>query len=169
MIFNKIRNKFQLKFKDRASAANILGEALKDLISDEKGRQKYLVLGIPRGGVIIADVIARKLSCEFGVVISRKLCAPHNRELAIGAIVEDGTTYLNELIVTELKISPEYIENEKFRQLEEIKKMSSLYCSDNKFLEYAGNITFNNRNIILADDGAVHRVYNNCCSQMDKS
>ena len=41
-------------------------------------------------------------------MISRKLCAPHNREVAIGAIVEDGTTYLNHLIVTELKISPIY-------------------------------------------------------------
>ena len=59
MIFNKIRKKFKLKFKDRTSAAS--RGSLKDSISDEKGRQKYLVLGIPRGGVTIADVIAREL------------------------------------------------------------------------------------------------------------
>ncbi|MBD0360783.1 MAG: hypothetical protein ICV56_08755, partial [Nitrososphaeraceae archaeon] len=88
-------SKFQVQLKDRANAANILGEALKDVIKKEQERKDHsIVLGIPRGGVIIADIIAKKLSCEFDIIIPRKLHAPHNEELAIGAVMEDGTTYL---------------------------------------------------------------------------
>ena len=80
MIFSKIRHKFQLKFKDRESAGNILGEALKDVI--KKGeRENSFVFGIPRGGVIIAEAIARSLNCRFDLIISRKLRAPHNPKL----------------------------------------------------------------------------------------
>ena len=105
MIFESISNKFQLRLKDRANAANILGEALRDVIGSRQEQTKdTFILGIPRGGVVIADIIARKLSCKFDIIIPRKLRAPHNEELAIGAIMEDGTTYLNEVIVKELGI-----------------------------------------------------------------
>ena len=62
-------------------------------------------MGIPRGGVVIADIIAKKLGCQFDIVIPRKLRAPDNEELAIGAVMEDGTTYLNDDIVRTLGIS----------------------------------------------------------------
>jgi predicted phosphoribosyltransferase len=129
MIFDKISDKFRLKLNDRAAAANILGESLKDTIKKEEDRKKGIVLGIPRGGVIIADIIARKLSAEFNIIIPRKLRSPHNKEVAIGAVMEDGTTYLNELIVRELEISPEYIEKEKSLQLDEIRHRTLLYHS----------------------------------------
>src|SRR5919205_4078070 len=115
-IFDRISNKFQLKLKDRAAAANILGEALKDVIKNEEERKDSIVLGIPRGGVIVGDIIARKLSCKFDIIIPRKLRAPHSEELAIGAIMEDGTTYLNSTLVKELEISQEYLEKEKAYQ-----------------------------------------------------
>jgi predicted phosphoribosyltransferase len=86
MIFDKISDKFRLKLNDRAAAANILGESLKDTIKKEEDRKKSIVLGIPRGGVIIADIIARKLSAEFNIIIPRKLRSPHNKEVAIGAV-----------------------------------------------------------------------------------
>jgi len=106
MIFSRITHRFQLKFKDREAAGNILGESLKNLIIKEE-RKNYLVFGIPRGGVIIGWTIANKLSCDFGIIIPRKLHAPNNQELAIGAIMEDRTTYLNETLVKELGISHE--------------------------------------------------------------
>jgi hypoxanthine phosphoribosyltransferase len=59
MIFESISSKFQLKLKDRANAANILGEALKDVIKDKEERNASIVLAIPRGGVIVGDIIAR--------------------------------------------------------------------------------------------------------------
>jgi putative phosphoribosyl transferase len=153
MIFNSISNKFQLKFKDRESAGNILSEALKAIIKKEE-RKNTLVLGIPRGGVITASIIARKLCCEFDIIIPRKLRAPSNEELAIGAIMGDGTTYLNEMIVKDLKISTKYIQEEKLRQLEEIKRRASLYCHGNRESTKFNNFNFNNKTIILVDDGA---------------
>lgn len=65
-----------------------------------------IVLGIPRGGVITADIVARKLSvAEFDIVIPRKLTDPDNKEQAIGAIMEDGTTYLDEQLISDFQIS----------------------------------------------------------------
>jgi putative phosphoribosyl transferase len=149
MIFESISSKFQLKLKDRANAANILGEALKDVIRDKEERKAAIVLAIPRGGVIVGDNIARKLSCKFDIIIPRKLRAPHNEELAIGAIMEDGTTYLNDILVKELEISQEYIEKEKAKQIQEIRRRSSLYRNSEEKYELR-----NNKYVILADDGA---------------
>ena len=153
MIFNSISNKFQLKFKDRESAGNILSESLKTIIKKEE-RKNTLVLGIPRGGVIIADIIARKLCCKFDIIIARKIRAPSNKELSIGAIMGDGTTYLNKMIVKDLQISTKYIEDEKLRQLEEIKHRYSLYCFGNREFTKLNNINFSNKTIILVDDGS---------------
>lgn len=153
MIFTRIHNKFQLKFKNRESAGNILSEALKTIIKKDE-RKNTLVLGIPRGGVIIADIIARKLCCECDIIIPRKIRAPSDEELAIGGIMGDGTTYINETIVKDLEISTKYIQDEKLRQLEEIKRRTSLYCLGNKEFAKFNNINFSNKTIVLVDDGA---------------
>ena len=84
--------------RDRTTAANILGEALKNIIEKEDERKNSIVLAIARGGVI-ADTIARKLSCRIRHSYARKLCAPQNEEVAIGAIMGDVTTYLNEVVL----------------------------------------------------------------------
>ncbi len=150
MILSRIIDRFQLKFKDREAAGNILGESLKNLINKEE-RKNALVLGIPRGGVITGRTIANKLSCDFGIIIPRKLHAPHNQELAIGAVMEDGTTYLNETLVKELDISPEYIKKEKLDQIEEIRRRTQLYSG--KMLNWNQN-DLSGKTVILADDGA---------------
>ena len=153
MIFESISSKFQLKLKDRANAANILGQALKDVIKKEEERKGSTVLGIPRGGVIVGDIIARKLSCEFDIIIPRKLRAPYSEELAIGAVMEDGTAYLNDMLVNELEVSQEYIEKEKVYQILEIKRRSSLYRNSQEKDRY--ELRNNNKKyVILADDGA---------------
>ena len=150
MILDRISSKFQLRLKDRTNAGNILGEALKDIIKDkQERRENTIVLGIPRGGVVVADIVARKLSCQFDIVIPRKLGAPHNEEVAIGAVMEDGTTYLNEEIVKTLDVSKEYIEQEKAKQIQEIKRRTSLYRGSQR------NYELNDmKNIVLVDDGA---------------
>lgn len=151
MLFDNLRDKFQLKLKDRTTAANILGDSLRNVIKKEDERKNSIVLGIPRGGVIIADAIARKLPCEFGILMTRKLRAPHNEEVAIGAVMEDGTTYLNEVIVKELGVSHEYVEREKTLQLEDIKRRVSLYYGSSAPENYDIN---RDKIVILADDGA---------------
>ena len=153
MILNKISGKFQLKLKNRESAGSILAETLKAEIK-RGDRKDTIILGLPRGGLLIAEIIALKLSCRLELLISRRLRAPHNDEVAIGSVTEDGTTYLNELIVNELKISQEYVKNEISHQLAEIKRLNHEYIPEDKtFLDRICTIC-ESKTIVIVDDGA---------------
>jgi putative phosphoribosyl transferase len=118
-----------------------------------------VVFGIPRGGVITADIIAQKLNASFDILIPRKIPAPHNQELAIGAVMEDGTTYLNDELIRMLEISSEYIDKVKSDQIEEIKRRRLLYR--NRSIEDNSSLTHDtiskNKTVILVDDGAATR------------
>ena len=153
MVFDRLFGRFQLKIKDRESAGNILGETLKEIVKKED-RNNTFVLGVPRGGIIIAEVIARKLACELDIFIVKRLRSPYNEELAIGAVAQDGTTFLNELIIEELKISQEFIEGEISHQLQEIKRLTQLYNHKNKSSLERNAIDFKNKTIVIVDDGA---------------
>ena len=75
-MFDSIKNKFQFKFKDRIYAANILAAALQDYLEKEKEQRtrNIVVFGIPRGGAVVADIVATKLKASnFDIVIPRKL------------------------------------------------------------------------------------------------
>jgi predicted phosphoribosyltransferase len=118
-------------------------------------RKNVIIFGIPRGGIIVADIIARKLKTDnFDIIIPRKLATPHNKENAFGAIMEDGITYIDNRIVEALSISNEYIEQEKERQLQEIKRRALVYRNSQKLLECSNKINDFNKNVILVDDGA---------------
>jgi putative phosphoribosyl transferase len=170
-LFDSIKKKFQFKFKDRTNAANILAAALEDFLEkEERGRERgrkregerknilIVVLGIPRGGVIIADIVAKKLKAsDFDIVLPRKLRIPHNEEAAFGAIMEDGTVYLDDSLAKDLDISAEYIEKEKNLQLQEIERRKSLYRNTSKQQErQLENKIDDDKTIvvILTDDGA---------------
>jgi predicted phosphoribosyltransferase len=153
LIFDRITGKFQLKIKDRESAGIILGEMLMDVIK-KQDRTNTIVLGIPKGGLIVAGSIARSLNCRFDMFIVKRLRSPHNDELSIGAVAEDGTTYLNELIITELKISKDYIENERSQQLQEAKRITDFYNHRNNQFFKNKDIDFKNTTVVLADDGS---------------
>jgi putative phosphoribosyl transferase len=155
VLLDRISSKFQIRLKDRANAGNILGEALKDIIKNEQERRENtVVLGIPRGGIVVADIVAKKLSCEFELIIPRKIRAPHNEEVAIGALMEDGYSYLNDEIVRVLDISKEYIEREKADQIQEIKRRSEAYQGDTKNSTSLDSHIKTKDNIIIVDDGA---------------
>ena len=79
-----------MRFRDRREAGRLLVEKLAFL----RGRENLIVLGVPRGGVVVAYEIARALDAPLDVYITRKLGAPYNPELAIGAVTEDGTMIL---------------------------------------------------------------------------
>ena len=97
----------------------------------------------------MAHIIYEKIKANsFDIVIPRKLCAPHNRELGIGAIMKDGTIYRNEYVINALKISSDYIEEEILTQKKEISRRESLYRPENR------NYQISNKTIILVDDGA---------------
>ena len=158
-MFEVISRRFQLKFKDRAAAGNILAEIIKDRLKKEKLEQ-CIVFGVPRGGVVTADTVVRRLSSssssanaavDFDIIIPRKLTDPDNKEQAIGAVMEDGTTYLDEELISMLQITPEYVEKEKAEQIQEIRRRNALY-STNKAINY--HELFKDMPIILVDDGA---------------
>ena len=152
MILNKIFNKFQLKIKNRESAGNILAETIKDVLKKD-ARQDIIVIGLPRGGFVMAKIIAIKLSCSLDMMIAKRLRAPHNEEMAIGAVVEDGTTYLNKSLIEELNISDEYIDNEISYQLQEIKRLANMYYQGkNSFID-GEHIAIKEKTIVIVDDG----------------
>lgn len=151
-IFDNMRGSIHLKVKDRESAGNILGEALKDIVKKED-RINCVVLGIPRGGVITGYHIAKKLKCKFDIIIARRISVPHNKEMAIGAITGDGISFFNDMLVKKLKISPDYILKEKLNQLREIRRRISIYCPNKKTLTGCDYAELRNKIIILADDG----------------
>ena len=132
---------YSVKFRDRADAGGLLAERLA-----QKGHDNSIVLGIPRGGVMIADIVARRLGADFDIAIPRKLGAPENEELAIGAVMEDGTSYINRYLVNALRISQDYIEGEKARQAAEIRRRSATYRKP-------GGSQIAGKNTILVDDG----------------
>jgi putative phosphoribosyl transferase len=109
-----------------------------------------MTLGIPRGGVIVGDRVAKKLSSDFDIIIPRKLRAPYNEEVAIGAVMEDGYVYLNSEIIKELSISQDYIEKEKSIQINEIKRKTAIYHIRTD--KIATRIR-NKNSIVLVDDG----------------
>src|SRR5271167_486408 len=100
-----VPSKEVLMFRNREDAARQLAEKL-------KGRELYdpLVLAIPRGGVVTGAVLARELGADLDVVLSRKLRAPGQPELAIGAVSEDGQVYLNHHAQQFLDRLEEYLE-----------------------------------------------------------
>ena len=157
-MFEAITNKFQFKFRDRIAAANILAAALIDTITKEELRNNAVsVLGIPRGGIVLADVIATKIKAShFDLVIPRKLTIPNNDEAAFGAIMSDGTVYIDYRTVRDLDISHEYIEKEKSRQLQEIERRYSLYALKKPQEAYVNMIDGQRATTttILVDDGA---------------
>jgi putative phosphoribosyl transferase len=131
-----------LMFRDREDAAHKLAEKL-------KGRKLHdpLVLAIPRGGVVTGAVLAKELGADLDVVLSRKLRAPEQPELAIGAISEDGRVYLNHYAQEFLEVMEEYLADERRHQLAEIARRKKLFRAVRPQAPVAG------RSVIVTDDG----------------
>lgn len=129
-------------FEDRVQAGQLLARALSEL----RGK-KAVVLGIPRGGIVVAQELARILDADLDVVLSRKLGTPGQAELAMGALAEDGKVFLNEDVVRTLGITDQDIELEKSRQLSEIQRRNQLIRNT------LPKTTLKGRIVIVTDDG----------------
>ncbi|MFB6073695.1 MAG: phosphoribosyltransferase [Haloarculaceae archaeon] len=92
-------------FTDRTDAGERLAAALADA-----GVAADLVLAIPRGGLPVGRAVADRLGAPLSVVVASKMGAPSNPELAVGAVAEDGTAWLNEGLIAELGVPDEYVE-----------------------------------------------------------
>ncbi len=129
-------------FKDRASAGRDLANSL------EKFRgQNVLVIGIPRGGVIVAAEVADALNAPLDLIITRKIGAPGNEELAIGAVAGVGQVMLNSKLVEALNVSKDYIEERVEKAVAEIKRRRRLYLGE----LHSTNV--GNKTVLVIDDG----------------
>ncbi len=102
-------------FRDRTEAGQALAHELREL----RG-QRPVVLGIPRGGILVARELATALDGQLDIVLARKLRTPGQSELAMGSVSEGGRVFLNDMVVGELDVPPALIEHERVRQLDEI-------------------------------------------------
>jgi putative phosphoribosyl transferase len=125
---------------------NQAGKLLAGHLTKFRG-QNGVVLGIPRGGVIIAVRIADELKMDFDVVLSHKLGAPYNPELAIGAICEDGTFFVNKEIASQTGADENYIRTEKTKQLQ---RMTDRVKQYRKILP---KTDLHDKVVIITDDG----------------
>lgn len=96
--------------------------AIADELARRNIRRPAIVLGIPRGGIPVAAVVAKALGLPLGAVVARKLGAPYQPELAIGAVASDGTMYLDNHIASLSGADPAYIEAERARQAYEAER-----------------------------------------------
>ncbi len=129
-------------FFDRTDAGKKLAEKLKGLCERDG-----LVLAIPRGGVVVGAEIARTLCIPLDVIIPRKIGAPHNPELAIGAVTQDGTTFFNQSLLAFLGLEEKDLTGFVEEQKREIKRRMNLYRGGVEYPDYSG------RCIIVVDDG----------------
>jgi putative phosphoribosyl transferase len=129
-------------FENRAEAGKKLAAKLL-----KYKRKQAIVLGIPRGGVVTAFEVAKALNATLDLVISRKLGAPHEPELAIGAVAPDGSTFLDEELIRELQVSENYIEEMKKAEMQEIERRMKKYRGTSRYPNLKNKI------VIIVDDG----------------
>ncbi len=134
-------------FTNREEAGRQLGARLGHLKTDPDVR--VVVLGLPRGGVVVAAQIATALAAPLDVLVVRKLGAPLQPELAIGAVTdgERPQRILNTRVIASLGVDPEYLEREAARQLKEVKRRQSLYRGNRPSVSLSG------RTVVVVDDG----------------
>jgi putative phosphoribosyl transferase len=164
-------------FQDREQAGQELAKELEETLKKNekidlsKASNEIIVLAIPRGGIILGDIIAKHFQCGLDVVISRKIRAEFNEEFAIGAMMPDGSYFLNEEITKLFNISQAYLKKEIDFQKKEIKR---------RLIEFRGDVSYHNKFegkvVILVDDGiatgstiiaSAQWVKNNCnCKQL---
>lgn len=128
-----------MRFKNREEAARLLV----DQLSSYKGKNP-LVLGIPRGAVPMAKIIADALEGELGVILVHKIGAPGNEEFAVGAIGLSGQIQIQPYTAS-LGIPAQYIEAEAKKQLELLKARQTQY--------HLPSPNYENRIVIIIDDG----------------
>jgi len=129
------------RFANRADAARRLAQRLRGL-----ELVNPLVLAIPRGGIVLGEVLADALGAELDVVLARKLRMPGNPEFALGAIGEDGEVFLNPDVQRSDQLNA-YLEVEIQHQRNQIERRRQLFREGRAPASVAG------RSVIVTDDG----------------
>ncbi|HVN89280.1 MAG TPA: phosphoribosyltransferase [Candidatus Binataceae bacterium] len=131
-------------FSDRKVAGRVLAGRLASYAGPDT-----VVLGIARGGLPVAQEVAAGIHAPLDVIVVRKLGAPHQPELGIGAIVDGDhpRAIFNREVIEQLGVSPEYIDEEIARQLKEVKRREREYRGNRASTQLEGHT------VIVVDDG----------------
>ena len=129
-------------FADRIDAGKRLASALANFAG-----KNAIVLAIPRGGVVVGYEIAKALNSPLDVIIPRKIGAPGNPELAIGAMTEDGTIILDDALIRYMGVPVDYIKEESELQKREIERRLKFYRQNEPYPNLRGH------DVIIVDDG----------------
>ncbi len=137
-----------MTFRNREEAGRLLAQAL----AGYAGRPNLVVLGLPRGGVPVARIVADFLGAPMDVFLVRKLGVPWQPELGFGAIAETPGTdppvrVIDQALVKECELTPEVIEEIAAREQHEIDRRSRLYRGTHCLIDLRG------REVIIVDDG----------------
>jgi len=132
-----------LKFADRVEAGRLLAEQLHSYA----GRPDALVLALPRGGLPVAFEIATRLHLPLDIFLVRKLGAPGQPELAMGAIATGGARVLNEDVIRYLSVPPEVIDAVAHAEQIELERREQAYRGERPTPDLHG------KQVILVDDG----------------
>ncbi len=122
------------------------GKRLAEALLSHRG-EDGVVLAIPRGGVVVGREVALALGFDLDVVVPRKLGAPHNPELAIGAVGPDGSVYTDEHLVSVLGVSSEYIKGRVEAELAEARRREAVYRRGRPPVPIEGRV------VVVVDDG----------------
>jgi ribose-phosphate pyrophosphokinase len=132
-----------MMFKDRREA----GQKLAPKLDKYRGNPKAVLLGLPRGGVVVAAELSRTLGLPLDVMVARKIGAPDNPEFAIGAITEDGEGIFDTRTIAEYNISKKYLDEEMEKEKQEALRRLKKYRGGRAPLDLKNKIA------ILIDDG----------------
>jgi len=132
------------RFRNRAEAGRELGERLAERYA---GRQDLLVLGLPRGGVVVGREVADRLDATLDVLVVRKLGFPGQSELAMGAIASGGVGVLNDVLLDQTGVSQALVDDVVAREHVELERREGLYRGDRPAPDVAG------KTVLVVDDG----------------
>ncbi len=137
-------------FENRIEAGKLLSKKL----TKYKNKKNTIVIGLPRGGVITANQISKELNLPLDIIVTRKIGALHNPELAIGAVTQDGQIIIDEKIVEMIKSKETFNVADK-KHINQIAKKEKIEA-ERRLKLYRGKrepLNLINQTIILTDDG----------------
>lgn len=129
-------------FRDRTDA----GEQLADLVK-QREIDADIVLAIPRGGLPLGRAVADELDAPLDVIVSKKIGAPRNPELAVGAAASDGSIWLNDDLIDRLGLDPEQVRTDGQRVAQQAREKAQQYRGDRPAPDLAG------KDVLVVDDG----------------
>ncbi len=129
-------------FKDRKHAAILLSDAL---VAFRDASPFFL--GLARGGVEVASVIAKRFHAPFDTLVVKKISSPHNSELAIGAVTQDNISFINWKEALRAGADQHYVNEQVSRLTQDIRRQCKIYRKGKRLLSVEGRL------VVLVDDG----------------